>query len=167
MDILLSILLVIGFVTGLVSGAVKQVISLAAFVVGFVVACLFCQPLGEMLDKVAHMPTFCRIVAFLVLWIAVPLVARLIASLFTSVLDNLPALGFLNRLLGGILGTAKYALVLGAFVWLFSSMGLIKETTMQESRLCKPLKSVPEHVYNFLKASSSQQGGGLEEPANE
>ena len=153
MDILLLILLAVGFINGLFSGAVKQFISLVAFVVGFVIACLYYQQLGEVLSRFLSMNAICKVVAFVLLWVAVPIVANLIASMVTSALNCLPALGILNRLLGGFLGIAKYALVLGAFIWLFSSANLIKEETMQKSRLCRPLKAVPEFVYNLFKSS--------------
>jgi len=158
-DILLLILLAVGFVSGLVSGAVKQIVSLAAFVGGFAIASLYYQQLGEVLAGVLPMPVFCRVVAFVLLWVIVPIVARLAGALLTSLLDGLFAMGLLNRLLGGIFGTAKYALVLGAFVWLFSSANLIKEETLQESKLCRPLKAIPEYVYNALKAPTLQQVG--------
>lgn len=148
------IILAVGFVSGLVSGAVKQVISLVAFVAGFVIACLYYQRLGEVLGNICPLPTLCNIVAFGLLWAIVPIVARLAGSLLTSLMDGLLGMGLLNRLLGGILGVAKYALVLGAFIWLFSYMNLIKEETMQESKLCKPLKALPEYLYNTLKAPS-------------
>jgi membrane protein required for colicin V production len=150
-DILLLILLAVGFITGLFSGAVKQLISLVAFVVGYVIACLYYQPLGDVLNRFLSMEAVCKVAAFVLLWVAVPIVANLIASLITSALNCLPGLGILNRLLGGILGIAKYALVLGAFIWLFSSANLIKEETMQKSKLCRPLKAVPEYIYNILK----------------
>ena len=152
MDIFLLILLAVGFVSGLVSGAVKQIVSLIAFVMGFAVASLYYQKVGDVLATVMPLPTFCRIVAFVLLWVVVPIVSRLLGALLTSMLDGLLGMGFLNRLLGGIFGIAKYALVLGAFVWLFSSMNLIKEETMKESKLCHPLKAIPEYVYNTLKA---------------
>ena len=157
MDILLLILLAVGFIFGLISGAVKQLISFVAFVVGFVVACLYYQPLGEMLSRFLSMETISKVVAFVLIWVAIPIVANLIASMVTSMLNCLPALGTINRLLGGILGIAKYALVLGAFIWLFSSANLIKEETMQKSKLCRPLKAVPEYIYNTLK-NYSQKG---------
>lgn len=154
MDILLLILLGVGFVSGLFSGAVKQVISLAAFVLGFVIACLFYQELADVLTGFLNFPTFCKVLAFVLLWVIVPIVANLIASLITSVVNWIPVIGLLNRLLGGILCTMKYALILGAFIWLFSSMNLLKEETMQKSKLCRPLKAVPEFVYKLLKAPS-------------
>ena len=166
-DILLLVLLGVGFVSGLISGAVKQVISLAAFVIGFVIACLYYQQLGELLGRAVPMPTFCRVVAFLLLWVIVPIVAELASKLLTSLLDKLFVMGLLNRLLGGILGLAKYALVLGALIWFFSSTKMIKEETMQESKLCKPLKAVPEYVYNVLKASPSPSQGGEKGAVNE
>ena len=150
MDILLLILLAVGFISGLFSGAVKQLISLAAFAAGFVIACLYYQRLADVLTGFLTFPTFCKVVAFALLWVIVPIIANIIASLLTSVLNWVPVLGLVNRLLGGVLGLAKYALVLGALIWLFSSANLIKETTRQESRLCKPLKALPELIYNTL-----------------
>lgn len=157
-DILLLILLAVGFVTGIVSGALKQLISLVAFVIGFVIACLFYQRLGDILSSIVSLPSFCKVSAFLMLWIVVPIIAGLVGSLLTSLLDKLFAVGFINRLLGGILGMAKYALVLGALIWFFSSINMIKEETMQQSKLCRPLKAVPEYIYNILKAPTPVNG---------
>ena len=154
MDILLLILLAVGFVSGLFSGAVKQLISLAALILGFVVASLYYQQLGEVMGNVVQLPAFCQVVAFLLLWVTVPIVARLVSALLTSMLDKIFVMGLLNRLLGGIFCLAKYAIVLGALIWLFHTANLIKEETMQASRLCRPLKAVPEFVYNTLKAPS-------------
>ena len=163
MDILLLILLGVGFVSGLASGAVKQLVSLVAFVAGFVIACLYYQPLADVLAGFLNFPSFCRVVAFVLLWIVVPVIAKLVASLLSTVLNSLPALGLLNRLLGGILCMAKYALVLGTLIWFFSSAKLLKEETMQESRLCRPLKALPEFVYNTLKAHSQPCDAETEE----
>ena len=159
-DILLLVLLAVGFIVGLVSGAVKQVISRAAFVIGFVIACLYYQQVGEMLSPFLSIPMLCKVVAFFLLWVIVPIVAGLISQLLTSFLDKLIVMGLLNRLLGGVLGLAKYALVLGALIWLFSSANLLKEETMQQSRLCKPLKAVPEFIYNILKAPTQSMVNG-------
>ena len=160
MDILLLILLTVGFIVGLISGTVKQSISLAAFVIGYIIACLYYQQVGEMLGNYLSMPLFCKVVAFVLLWAIVPILAELISKLLTSLLDKLSVMGFLNRLLGGIIGLAKYALILGALIWFFSSTKMIKEETMQESRLCRPLKAVPEYVFKILKPSlnPSQEG---------
>ena len=153
-DILLLVLLGVGFVMGLISGAVKQLISLVAFVAGYIIACLYYQKVGEMLDSYLPMPSVRNVVAFLLLWVVVLIVARLLGSLLTSLLDKLFGLGYLNRLLGGILGLAKFALVLGTIVWFFSFTNLIGEEAMQQSKLCGPLKAIPESVYNILKAPS-------------
>ena len=147
-DILLLVLLGVGFVSGLISGAVKQVISLAAFVGGFVVACLYYEELAAVMAGLVQMPALCQAVSFLLLWAIVPLVARLVSALLTSLLDEL-------LVMGGILGVAKYALVLGALIWFFSSAGMLKEETMRQSRLCVPLKAVPEFIYNCLSDKPS------------
>lgn len=152
------VLLAVGFVLGLISGAVKQIVSLAAFVVGFVVASLYSQELSNVLADALPMPDVCRVAAFVLLWVIVILVARLAGALLTSLLDKLFAIGLLNRLLGGILGMAKFALVLGAFIWLFSTTNLISRETMQTSQLCRPLKAMPEYVYNVIRKHAPQAG---------
>ena len=150
LDILLLILLSVGFVGGLFSGAVKQVVSLTAFVLGFVVACLYYQRLGDWLTGVLSSATLSQAVAFVLLWAVVPIVANLVSGLVTKALNLVPVLGLLNRLLGGLLGMVKYGLVLGALIMLFSSVGFLKEETMQASRLARPLMAVPEYIYNTL-----------------
>ena len=171
MDILLLILLAVGFISGIVSGAVRQVISLVAFVLGFVIACFYYQQLGAVLGSVLPLPAFCNVVAFILLWVVVPIVARLAGTLLTSLLDGLFAVGLLNRLLGGILGVARYGLMLGALIWLFSSMQVISEETMQQSRLARPLKAVPEFIYNLIgnkmSVPSPQEPVPSEEQAGE
>ena len=160
-DILLLILLGVGFVMGLISGAIKHLISLVAFVLGFIIACLYYQRLGEVLsDFHVTMPALSKVLAFFLLWVIVPIVAELVSKLLTSLLDKLFALGLFNRLLGGILSLAKFSLVLGVLIWFFSSTKMLKEETMQESRLCRPLKAVPEYVYHLLKASPNPFQGG-------
>ena len=151
MDILLLILLAVGFIGGLFSGAVKQLISLVAFVAGFVGATIFYQQLGDVLLLFIHHPAICYVIAFALLWLIVPIAASLSASLITKMVNEIPVLGTLNRVLGGLLCLLKYALVLGALIWLFSSMELISEETMQQSKLCQPLKAIPESVYNVMK----------------
>lgn len=149
MDILLLIILAVGFISGLFSGAIKQVISLAAFLIGFVVACLYYQRLADVMTDFLSMAALCKVVAFVLLWVVVPIAVKVIASLLTSVLNFVPVLGLLNRLLGGLLGMVKYSLVLGALIWLFASTNLIKEETMQKSKLARPIKALPELLYNY------------------
>ena len=149
MDILLLIILAVGFISGLFSGAIKQVISLAAFLIGFVVACLYYQRLADVMTDFLSMAALCKVVAFVLLWVVVPIAVKVIASLLTSVLNFVPVLGLLNRLLGGLLGMVKYSLVLGALIWLFASTNLIKEETMQKWKLAGPLKALPELLYNY------------------
>lgn len=149
MDILLLIILAVGFISGLFSGAIKQVISLTAFLIGFLVACLYYQRLANVMTDFLSMAALCKVVAFVLLWVVVPIAVKVIASLLTSVLNFVPVLGLLNRLLGGLLGMVKYSLVLGALIWLFASTNLIKEETMQKSKLAGPLKALPELLYNY------------------
>lgn len=154
MDIILIILLTVGFICGCIVGAVKQFILLVAFITGFIVASLFYEQFGEVLDVFLSMPSLSKVFAFVILWCIVLIIAKIVSSLLSSVLNSLPAIGFLNHLLGGILGVANTAILLGAFIWLFLSLDLMKEETVQKSQLCLDLKAFPEFVYNTLNGSS-------------
>lgn len=156
MDTILFILLAVGFVIGYLIGAVRQFILLVAFVTGFIVSCLFYQQLGEVLNVFLSMPSLSKVLAFVLLWCLVLITAKIVSSLLSSVLNSLPAIGFLNHVLGGILGVANSALVLGAFIWLLLSLNMIKEETVQRSQLCLDLKAFPELVYNTLKDPSQE-----------
>ena len=114
--------------------------------------------LSHVLADALPMPEVCHVAAFVLLWLIVILVARLVGALLTSLLDKLLAIGMLNRLLGGILSTAKFALVLGSFIWLFSAINLISPETMQTSQLCRPLKALPEYTYNVIRKHAPQAG---------
>jgi len=107
------------------------------------------------MGSIVPMPVFCKVVAFLLLWVIVPIVARLAGALLTSLLDKLFVMGVLNRLLGGILGAAKYALVLGTLIWLFLASNLLSEEMMQDSKLCKPLKAAPEYIVGVFNSQRS------------
>lgn len=150
MDIVLLTLLAAGFVSGAVSGAVRQLVSLAAFVLGFALACRYYVPLADVLASAIAAPALCRGVAFAALLVVVPVAGRLVGSMLTSVMDGLLGLGLLNRLLGGLFGMARFALVLGAAVWFLSSVRLIGEEALQTSRLACPLKAVPQYIYKVV-----------------
>ena len=150
MDILFCIILLVGLVMGIKSGAVGQFVSFTAFLLGLVVACRYYDPLSDVLSTMVSAPALCKVVAFILLWVAIPILAKLVGASVTSLLDKLWSLGLVNRAIGGLLGLLKYALVLGSVIWLFSVVGVLSKEAMQKSRLAGPLKTVPELVYKMI-----------------
>lgn len=150
MDIILGILLAIGFLLGVKSGAVAQFVSLVSFLLGLFVACLYYKPLAVVMCCVLPVPGLCQVVAFLLLWIVIPLVAKYAVELLTSLFDKLIVVGLLNRFLGGLFGLLKFGLLLGAVLWLATKTGMVEAETVCQSRIGAILVTVPRSVCHIL-----------------
>lgn len=150
-DWILLALLLLGAFRGWRSGLVKQVISLGAFFAGLLLAKLCYVMVGDMLaPHLDNHTTFAQILAFILIWIAVPAVLGLVGEIITTVLDKLFVLGTANSLLGALLGLFKFQLIIGALLWVLCATKIIGETTMKQSVLCEPLKAVPQVLYTAL-----------------
>lgn len=154
LDWILLALLAFGTIKGWRKGLVKQIISLVAFFVGLLVAKACYAMLGGVLSPYLNdHTTIANIIAFILIWIAVPCCLALFGEMISTVLDKLFVLGKLNSFLGSLMGLLKYELILGAFIWVFSLTQILSSATMEESVLCRPLKAVAETVYSLLIGS--------------
>ena len=150
-DWVLLVLLLIGALKGWHLGAIRQVVSLLAFFIGLMVAKAFYLVLGDTLSPhLSNNTALSNTVAFILIWIAVPIVLGLIGELFSKVLGKLMVLGTTNRLLGAGIGILKYVVILGAFIWVFATTGILSKQTLDSSTLCKPMKAIPETIYTML-----------------
>jgi len=142
---------IIGTIKGWRQGLIRQLVSLVAFFGGLLLAKAFYAALGNALcPHLNNQVTLSNIVAFVLIWIGVPMALGLAGELLSKVFDKLILLGTVNYLLGSLSGLLKYEVILGAFVWVFATVGIINKETMEESALCGPLKAVPEAIYTAL-----------------
>lgn len=112
-DIIIAVLLALGLISGLRAGLVKQVCSLVGLIAGLLVARALYLPMGDWLTaELGTSPQTAHIVAFILLLVIVPLLFSLVGWLVSKILGFI-CLGWLNRLLGGVIGIAKYALLAG------------------------------------------------------
>lgn len=117
LDILLIILLIGSAIGGLISGLIKTVFSLAGLILGVILAGHYYLSLA---DYLTFVPTEKGppIVAFIIIFLAVMIVATLLGILLTKLVSTV-MLGWLNRLGGAVLG-----LILGA-VFLASILAIV------------------------------------------
>lgn len=123
-DLLLLILLALGFFWGLRKGLIQTLASLLALILGVYVALKFTGDLAQWLTewfdwskKNADWVSF--IVLFLLTVMAVVTLGKWITKI-----AGLVALGWINRLLGGILYTVQTALILSYVLWFFAQVKL-------------------------------------------
>lgn len=117
-DLLLLVPLAYGLIRGLFKGLIHELASLAAIVIGVFLAYHFSDELALYLsDKIDDDGTWIKILSYLLIFIGVAVVLQIVAYLITKMLKLL-ALGFVNRLLGGLFGFAKVLLIMLLLVYL-------------------------------------------------
>lgn len=142
-DIIILVIFIVGAVMGMVKGFIKQLASLLGLVVGLLAAKLLYASVAEKLfSQVTDSPTFAQILAFVLIWAAVPLGFAFVAHLLTKAMDAV-SLGWINRWLGAGLGAIKYLLV-GSMVicgieFVDADNRLISKSTKCESTLYYPM----------------------------
>lgn len=115
-DIIIAVLLVIGLISGLRDGLVKQVAGLAGLIGGLLLGRTFYMPLGEWIAQTFSISAeAAHITAFITILVIVPLLFSLVGWLVSKILSAI-CLGWINRLLGGLVGVLKFALLVGVFI---------------------------------------------------
>ena len=100
-DIIVLVLLAWGAVSGFKQGLVKELASMAGFFLGLFIAWKIYSDVNE------------SVIMFILIWIATPIVLGMVASIITKTLDFTIVGGFMNRLLGAVVGVMKWGFLIG------------------------------------------------------
>lgn len=111
LDILILVPLLAGLVRGLMRGFVSEVIGLAVVILGVLGSRLFAPPFSAwLLKQFAWKAEVCDIVAYILIFLAIAIVLSILGSLLSRLLHAIH-LGWVNRLLGAVVGVAKLSIV--------------------------------------------------------
>ncbi len=148
-DLIIVIILVVGFVSGLARGLVRTLFGLAALVLGIVAAAgSFVRVASSIFgfvpeERVAEIIAF--ILVFLVVFFVVALIGRLVAKAL-----KLAALGWVDRLAGGVLGIVLASILTGALLLLTVMGGFHKSPTLALSTLAPKVLSVTDAIVPLI-----------------
>ena len=151
-DIVILIIIATGAIRGFLRGFIHQLASIAGLVVGFLAARTLYFTAAEKLAAYIPdaTPTLLQVVAFVGIWLVVPLLFTLIASFFTHAAEML-SLGAFNQLLGLFLGVGKWVLILGLLFNVLDRVDpencFIGKTKKNESALYYPIKDIVGHFF--------------------
>ena len=149
-DIIILIVIGAGAIVGFVKGFIRQLASILGLIVGLLAAKALYASLAEKL---------CPTVTDSMIWIAVPLIFVLIASLLTKAMQAI-SLNWLNRWLGSGLGALKFLLltsvVIGAIEFVDSDNKLISATKKEESLLYYPMETFAGIFFPAAKNMTQQ-----------
>ena len=145
----------IGAISGFMSGFFKQLSSILGFILGLLAAYLLYESVAERLYPViTESMTLAQVLSFILIWLIVPIFFSIIALLFTNVFKAL-SLGWLNNLLGFILGGLKWILLLSVLInvldYLDADNRLINKTIKKESLFYYPVKLIINNIFPVVE----------------
>ena len=141
LDLIIAGIIGIGAVSGFIKGGLKQFAGIVGLIVGLLLARAMYVALGQRLAvELNTSVTIAQVIAFLMIWIIVPLILSLVASALTKMIEVIH-LGIINRLLGALLGGAKYALLLSLLI------GFIEYIDDKNTLVDKKIKEASELYY--------------------
>ena len=155
LDIVLLVLLVPGILHGILKGFLGQAITLGGVLISIYIACTFadavCMKLKEfitMQDTVLH------IISFVLILCVVLLIVLYIGKLITDVVE-MAALGWFNRLLGGVFALITSTIVLGLIIMLFEPLNakfaLVNSDILSGSFLYGHIRDLGYLIFPYLK----------------
>ena len=152
LDIVLGLLLIYGLYRGLKNGLFVEIASIIALVAGLFGAIHFSYIAGDYLSEyMAWDERYIKLTAFIITFIIIVVVVHL-AGKFLTKIANFAMLGLLNKIAGGLFGVLKVAVILGALLVFFdranSSLGLVKNETVEQSTLYEPVKEIGAFVFS-------------------
>lgn len=144
LDIIILVVWGAGAIVGFSKGFLKQLASLLGLVAGLLIAkALYATVAERVFLPLTDSMTVAQGIAFVVIWLAVPLAFLLLASLLTKAMEAV-SLGWVNRLLGAVLGALKAALLVSLLVcvveYIDTDNTILKKTKKQESVLYYPME---------------------------
>ncbi|MBP1615608.1 MAG: hypothetical protein H6Q13_3056 [Bacteroidetes bacterium] len=159
-DSIILIVIALGAFLGFRKGFVRQLASILGLIVGLLAAkALYVSLADKICPTLTESMTLAQIMAFLAIWIVVPLLFGMLALLITKTMEAI-SLGWLNQLLGAGLGALKYLLILALFVGVieFIDTGnhLISQTKKTKSVLYYPMRDVARFFFPAAKKVSQQ-----------
>ena len=154
LDIILIALLGFGLIRGFFKGFFVEVTSLVALVAGVYGAIHFSYFVAEFLQsKTEWGEKTINVSAFAITFVIIIIVISLAGKALTK-LASFAMLGIVNKLLGGVFGALKMALIASVLLLVFNKMNstipFLSEEELEESMLYKPVKSLAPMIYPYI-----------------
>lgn len=150
-DIILGALLLFGLIRGFSKGLFVEVASLVALVAGIYGAIHFSNFAANFLENKFELEQkYINSIAFAITFVIIVLAIAFAGKALTK-LANFAALGFLNKLLGGLFGALKIGLIISIILIVFDSMNKIivfaDKDDLKQSVLYKPIKGLAPSIF--------------------
>jgi membrane protein required for colicin V production len=141
-------------------GFVKQLASLVGLVAGLLVARALFGVAGQWLaPEIGTSVTVAQIIAFLLIWVLVPLAFTIVAAILSRAL-SVVHLGWVNRWLGSGLGVLKYLMLVGLVIHAIEYIdpkGQLVSAEKKEASVCYyPVYKLTSALFPVFKQAGEQ-----------
>jgi membrane protein required for colicin V production len=154
LDIALAAVVLLAVIIGLVKGFIRELVGLIVIVLGIVIAARFYGPVASFAAKFIKNPTAASFVGFLLIFLAVLIAGGFVAGLIAKATKG--SLGFVNHILGGVIGCLEGVLVAGAVVFALLAFPVNKSALMG-SKLAPLVYQVTKTVVQFIPQELKDQ----------
>lgn len=145
-DIILLLLLILGAYLGYQKGLLMELVNTGSLILGVIIGLKYWEKGAVLVQKqFENIPNFLHIIGFIIVFIAVLLLVRLIGKIVKLTL-NKSFLGTLDNLLGALLGILKWVLCVGSFLYAIMKYPILEiNILIQKSFVCNILvKIIPK-----------------------
>lgn len=150
LDITALILIILFFIRGYMKGVIVAAFSVLAILLGIICTLKLSGKLAEwLLARGIVTSGWGQLISYVALFIGVFLLVRLLAKLLETSMQAM-MLGFVNKLIGGVLYGFVTAVVWSSFLWIANQMHLISPETIAASKTYKYLQPLAPWVFENI-----------------
>ncbi len=141
LDAFILIVIVWSLYSGWQNGFIKELISTGGYLVGLFLAATIYKTFGSYLGVTGSQTNIITsVIAFLILWVAAPIVLGLVANMLTKAIKSL-SLGMVNSALGAVVSFIKFFLLLGCMLTAMSTLRILNYEHVASSKLYAPVQA--------------------------
>lgn len=145
-DIAVLVPILYGLVRGLMRGLIQELTSIAVVVVGYIITKLYAARTALWLSTIVTWDSkLCQAAAYITLFLATAIVLTIVSKLLSRLLHAI-SLGFVNRILGGLFGAAKWLLIasilLNGVLLLNEHFNFIQNDVLEKSWAAKNITKI-------------------------
>ena len=153
-DLLVPAIIIVGTIIGWKKGFIETICSFAGFFLGLIVAKMLYGVVGQWLaPSIGTNISVACFIAFLLIWVAVPVALGMVGNLLTSILNALPLVGKVNSLAGSFIGFIKYFILTCLVVNALICAGIIGPDTVEQSWAASFMKAFFESFVDAYRES--------------
>lgn len=160
-DIVIVVFLLFGLIKGIFKGLFVEVASVIGLIAGVYGAIHFSYFAKDfLLGFVNWQPEYISITSFAITFISIIIVISLLGKLLTKI-ANFAALGMLNKLLGGVFGMLKIAIILSVVIFFFSKINkklpFLEKEILEESVFYSPIQKLVPTLFPIIENKNPKE----------